>query len=101
MLRRYSFDYDPPETSYHVAKYYPEYVLYSHWRIVLWDLATTQAGSSGCPLFNQDKQLVGLLTGGEATCQSSVNDYFTKLITPGIIMTNRQKNLLVLVGSIK
>lgn len=77
-VKKISFDYDPPETSYHVPKYYPEYVLYSHWRIMLWDIATTEAGSSGCPLFNQNKQIVGLLTGGEATCESSVNDYFTK-----------------------
>jgi hypothetical protein len=79
-VKKISFDNDPPETSYHqtVPPYYPEYVKYSHWRILLWDLATTQAGSSGCPLFDQEKRLVGLLTGGEATCQSSVNDYFTK-----------------------
>jgi lysyl endopeptidase len=77
-VKKISFDYDPPDTSYHVAKYYPEYVLYSHWRILQWDLATTEAGSSGCPLFDQDKRVVGSLTGGVATCASSVNDYFTK-----------------------
>lgn len=77
-VKKISFDYDPPVTSYHQDKYYPEYVLYSHWRILQWDLATTQAGSSGCPLFDQDKRIVGLLTGGEAYCESSVNDYFTK-----------------------
>ena len=77
-VKKISFDFDAPVTSYHVAKYYPEYVINSHWRILIWDLATTQAGSSGCPLFDQDKRIVGLLTGGEADCVSSVNDYFTK-----------------------
>jgi lysyl endopeptidase len=79
-VKKISFDYDPPETSYHryVPPYYPEYVLNSHWRILEWDIATTEAGSSGCPLFDQDKRVVGLLTGGEADCKSSVNDYFTK-----------------------
>jgi lysyl endopeptidase len=77
-VKKISFDYDPPQTGYHVPKYYPEYVLYSHWRILRWDVATTEAGSSGCPLFDQNKRVVGLLTGGEANCVSSVNDYFTK-----------------------
>jgi hypothetical protein len=77
-VKKISFDFDSPQTGYHVVKYYPEYVLYSHWRILKWDLATTEFGSSGCPLFDQDKRLVGLLTGGEATCVSSTNDYFTK-----------------------
>jgi hypothetical protein len=77
-VKKISFDYDPPQTGYHTIKYYPEYVLYSHWRILRWDIATTEAGSSGCPLFDQNKRVVGLLTGGEANCVSSVNDYFTK-----------------------
>jgi len=77
-VKKISFDYDPPQTGYHVPKYYPEYVLYSHWRILRWDLATTEAGSSGCPLYDQNKRVVGLLTGGEANCVSSINDYFTK-----------------------
>jgi hypothetical protein len=77
-VKKISFDFDAPQTGYHVPKYYPEYVLYSHWRILRWDLATTEAGSSGCPLFDQNKRFVGLLTGGEANCVSSVNDYFTK-----------------------
>jgi lysyl endopeptidase len=77
-VKKIAFDFDPPQTSYHIADYYPEYVDNSHWRILKWDLATTQPGSSGCPLFDQDKRLVGLLTGGEATCLSSINDYFTK-----------------------
>jgi lysyl endopeptidase len=77
-VKKISLDFDPPQTGYHIPKYYPEYVLYSHWRILRWDVATTEAGSSGCPLFDQNKRVVGLLTGGEANCISSVNDYFTK-----------------------
>jgi hypothetical protein len=77
-VKKISFDWDPPQTGYHRPKYYPEYVLYSHWRILRWDVATTEAGSSGCPLFDQDKRIVGLLTGGDANCVSSINDYFTK-----------------------
>lgn len=77
-VKKITFDYDPPVTSYHDINYYPEYILYSHWRILQWDQGTTQAGSSGSPLFNQDHQIIGSLTGGEADCVNKVDDYFTK-----------------------
>lgn len=77
-VKKITFDYDPPETSYHTANYFPEYVLYSHWRILAWDLGTTQPGSSGSPLFDNHQRIIGSLTGGKATCADNVNDYFTK-----------------------
>jgi V8-like Glu-specific endopeptidase len=77
-VKKISCDFDSPETgSFEENGKYP-YILNSHWKILQWDIATTEPGSSGCPLFDQDKRLVGLLTGGEANCVSSVNDYFTK-----------------------
>ena len=48
------------------------------WRIVEWDYGTTEGGSSGSPLFNQNKLIVGNLTGGDANCFTPVNDYFSK-----------------------
>ena len=48
------------------------------WRVVEWETGTTEGGSSGAPLFNQNKLLVGNLTGGQASCANSVNDYFSK-----------------------
>lgn len=78
-VKKISIDNDPPETGYHTANYYPDYVLNSHWWIHEWDVATTEMGSSGAPLFDQDKRVIGLLTGGEANCALSVNDYYTKL----------------------
>lgn len=48
------------------------------WRIVEWDLGTTEGGSSGSPLFNQDQLIVGNLTGGDANCYSPQNDYYSK-----------------------
>jgi len=77
-VKKISIDDDPPETSYHEEDYLPELVKYSHWRILEWDLATTEGGSSGCPLFDQDQRVVGTLTGGSANCVNPVNDYFTK-----------------------
>jgi hypothetical protein len=77
-VKKVTRDHDPPVTSYHTEDYLPELVKYSHWRILEWDLATTEGGSSGCPLFDQDLRVVGTLTGGAANCVNPVNDYFTK-----------------------
>lgn len=49
------------------------------WKVLEWDEGTTEGGSSGAPLFNQDHHVVGFLTGGEAVCGRSVNDYFSRL----------------------
>lgn len=49
------------------------------WKILQWDLGTTEGGSSGSPLFNENHLIIGTLTGGEASCGNSVNDYFARL----------------------
>jgi V8-like Glu-specific endopeptidase len=77
-VKKISKDYDPPETSYHEEDYLPDLVKYSHWRILQWDEATTEGGSSGSPLFDQDQRVVGNLTGGAANCVNPINDYYTK-----------------------
>ncbi|MEI6277108.1 MAG: hypothetical protein WCP08_14010 [Prolixibacteraceae bacterium] len=48
----------------------------SFWLVKKWDIGTTEAGSSGCPLFNNANLIIGSLTGGTATCENSINDYF-------------------------
>ncbi|KAF8941574.1 hypothetical protein EDD21DRAFT_411091 [Dissophora ornata] len=39
-----------------------------HWQIPRWDRGTTEPGSSGSPLFDADKRIVGQLHGGSASC---------------------------------
>ncbi|KAF9955020.1 hypothetical protein BGZ72_004106 [Mortierella alpina] len=39
-----------------------------HWKIPRWDEGTTEPGSSGSPLFNTDKRIIGQLHGGSASC---------------------------------
>ena len=73
-----------------------DYLLESNYRIAKWDIGTTEGGSSGCPLFNSSKKLIGVLSGGLASCGDSIgynaeteraifsltgneNDYFSKL----------------------
>jgi V8-like Glu-specific endopeptidase len=44
-----------------------------------WEEGTTEGGSSGAPLINHNKQVVGSLTGGAATCEDPSLDYFAML----------------------
>ena len=46
------------------------------WRISAWDDGTTEPGSSGSGLWDQNKRIIGQLYGGEATCTNNINDYF-------------------------
>ena len=41
-----------------------------------WDIGTTEGGSSGSPLFNKKKQVVGQLTGGGAACGNNFYDTY-------------------------
>ena len=47
-------------------------------KILRWDAGVTEAGSSGGPLFNNKKNIIGTLTGGAATCSNPVNDFFAR-----------------------
>ena len=51
----------------------------AHWWVKRWDEGTTEGGSSGAGLFDANARLVGTLSGGEASCGNSVNDYFARL----------------------
>jgi lysyl endopeptidase len=51
------------------------------WRIINWEQGTTEPGSSGSPLFNQNGHIVGQLYGGSASCSSITSDYYGKFST--------------------
>lgn len=50
----------------------------SHWLIQNYETGTTEAGSSGCPLFDKSNRLVGSLSGGGVECTSPIYDYYQK-----------------------
>ncbi len=51
----------------------------NHWRVV-WEDGTTEGGSSGSPLFDQDQRITGQLHGGGASCFAmSEPDFYGKL----------------------
>ena len=51
----------------------------THWKINEWSSGITEPGSYGAPLFNENKQIVGQLHGGESSCDDPVSDYFGKI----------------------
>lgn len=51
----------------------------THIRIIDWDGGTTEGGSSGSPLFDQDHRAVGVLTGGDAACGNDDSDWYGRL----------------------
>jgi PKD repeat protein len=51
----------------------------THWRVVDWDQGTTEGGSSGSGLWDQNKRLVGQLHGGSAACGNNLSDYYGRI----------------------
>ena len=49
-----------------------DYHYYSFWRIRQWETGSTEGGSSGGPLFNQARKVIGTLSGGNAACGDSI-----------------------------
>lgn len=42
----------------------------AHWAVRAWEVGATEGGSSGSPLLDKDKRVLGALTGGESQCSS-------------------------------
>lgn len=51
----------------------------AYWRVTQWEDGTTEGGSSGAPLFDQNRRIVGHLHGGRASCINIDRDDFGKL----------------------
>lgn len=53
----------------------------THLRVIDWDTGTTEPGSSGSPLFDQNKLIVGQLHGGSAACGNNLSDWYGRVTT--------------------
>lgn len=73
-VKKISVDYDEPVIATYESLYENGF-----WLILQWDIGTTEGGSSGSPLFDNEHKIIGTLTGGEARCGNSVNDYYARL----------------------
>lgn len=51
----------------------------THVRVIDWDLGTTEPGSSGSPLFDQNGRIIGQLHGGGAACGNDLSDYYGRI----------------------
>ena len=74
--KRISFEYQPTTTTSYLGNSVPGDG--THVRVTDWDLGTTEPGSSGSPLFNQDHRIIGQLHGGYASCTSQTSDWYGK-----------------------
>jgi hypothetical protein len=75
-IKKISIDNNAAVTS----KFNSSYLLKGFWNVQRWEYGVTEQGSSGGPLLDQNKQLIGTLTGGSASCPPGLptNDYFEK-----------------------
>ena len=75
--KRISFDFDEPRTTTYLSS--EEETGATHWRVIGWELGSTEGGSSGSPLFDQNGRVVGQLHGGYAACGNNRSDWYGKL----------------------
>ena len=74
-VKKISFDDDPLQKT----NYSSNTVTASgnHWRIESWERnTTTEGGSSGSPLFDQNHRIIGQLHGGSAACGNTLSDWY-------------------------
>jgi lysyl endopeptidase len=71
-VKKVSYDQNPPT----IGSFDSDFIANAFWLIGRWEAGTTEAGSSGCPLFNEKKLIVGSLTGGTSTCSDPTDDLF-------------------------
>jgi len=75
--KRISFENNPLQTTSYLGSSAPGNG--THLRVEDWDLGTTEGGSSGSPLFNPQKRIVGQLHGGFAACGNNSSDWYGRL----------------------
>lgn len=72
-----SFENDPTTATLYLKEEEVENA--THVRVTDWDVGTTEPGSSGSPLFNQDHRVIGQLHGGYASCSSQTSDWYGRI----------------------
>ena len=75
--KRISFDLDPATTTDVLSATVDNSADYL--RIATWDHGTTEGGSSGSALFNQNGRIVGQLYGGYAACGNTDSDWYGRV----------------------
>ncbi|TPN83925.1 T9SS type A sorting domain-containing protein [Aquimarina algicola] len=73
-VKKISFDNDPSTVSGYLGGSGT-----THWQVSDWDDGTTEGGSSGSALFDQNKRIIGQLHGGYAACGNDRGDWYGRL----------------------
>jgi lysyl endopeptidase len=71
-VKKVGYDQNAPT----VSSFSSDFLSNAFWQIGKWEAGTTEAGSSGGPLFNDKKLVIGSLTGGTSTCSDPTDDLF-------------------------
>jgi subtilisin-like proprotein convertase family protein len=74
--KRISFEFDPAQPGNGLNPNVVDISNATHVIIPDWDIGTTEGGSSGSPIFNNQKQVVGQLHGGGAACGNNAYDTY-------------------------
>ncbi len=74
-----SFEYEPTTITNYLGEDIPGDS--THVRVEDWDVGTTEPGSSGSPLFDQNHRVIGQLHGGYASCSSQTSDWYGRIFT--------------------
>ncbi len=74
--KRISFEFNPAQPGNGLNQNVVNINNATHVIIQDWDIGTTEGGSSGSPLFNKEKQVVGQLHGGAAACGNNAYDTY-------------------------
>lgn len=77
--KKISVNDDPVITTTYTDSGIPNVLPSSHWLVESWEKGTTEGGSSGSPLFDENHLIVGTLSGGGNPCSEVINDNFSKI----------------------
>ena len=94
-IKKLAVDNEPPILSSFGEPNYTDknYTLNGFLRINRWDGGVTEAGSSGGPLFDSGNNIIGTLTGGQATCNNPIYDYYERFSLSWDFKTDSAKQL--------
>jgi hypothetical protein len=67
---------------------------FAHWKVLNWEKGTTEGGSSGSGLFDNNKRLVGTLSGGYASCTNLSYDAFARFDKMWNTQKDKKKQLM-------
>lgn len=77
-IKKISFDDDPLTITNYLSNNASSNG--THWRVETWERnTTTEGGSSGSPLFDQNHRIIGQLHGGYAACGNTSSDWYGAL----------------------